>query len=192
MILNVNSEKFQKELSWIQIVATGSIALGAIVVTLGLTMMSLFSEIPLPEENRNNINIFVQIILYIGIAIIFLGLGVPYLRIKRLKLDGFENYNYKSNISRQVILFDEMYDGKDEELSKKGYKTQSVKKLRLTGKSLQYDYSVLKYVEENKMILITEDSENYGGCQENNLTCIKLGQNPSVDEILKELESLKS
>ncbi|MCE9651923.1 MAG: hypothetical protein K8Q89_02530 [Nitrosarchaeum sp.] len=85
-----------------------------------------------------------------------------------------------------------MYDGKDEELSKKGYKTQSVKKLRLTGKSLQYDYSVLKYVEENKMILITEDSENYGGCQENNLTCIKLGQNPSVDEILKELESLKS
>lgn len=192
MILNMNSEKFQKELSWIQIVATGSVALGAIVVTLGLTMMSLFSEIPLPEDNRNNINIFIQIILYIGIAIIFLGLGITYLRIKRLKLDGFENYNYKSNISRQVILFDEMYDGKDEELSKKGYKTQSVKKLRLTGKSLQYDYSVLKYVEENKMILITEDSENYGGCQENNLTCIKLGQNPSVDEILKELESLKS
>ncbi|MDE1862836.1 MAG: hypothetical protein KGI33_07985 [Thaumarchaeota archaeon] len=81
-----------------------------------------------------------------------------------------------------------MYDGKDIELSKRGYDAYSVKKLRLDGEPLQYDYSVLKFVEENKMILVTEDGENYGGCKENNLPCIKLGQNPSIDEIVKELE----
>lgn len=84
-----------------------------------------------------------------------------------------------------------MYDGKDIELEKQGYDAYSVKKIRLTGKPIQYDYSVLKYVEENKMILITEDPENYGGCKENGLPCIKLGQNPSIEEIKKELELLK-
>jgi len=83
-----------------------------------------------------------------------------------------------------------MYDGKDIELEKLGYNAQSVKKIRLTGKSLRYDYSVLKYVEENNMILITEDPENYGGCQENHLPCIKLGQNPTIEEIVRELKSL--
>ncbi len=91
-----------------------------------------------------------------------------------------------------LVLFDEMYDGKDIELEKHGYDAHSVKKIRLTGEPLQYDYSVLKYVEENKMILITEDPENYGGCKENNLPCIKLGQNPSINEIVKELETLKN
>ena len=76
-------------------------------------------------------------------------------------------------------------------LQKQGYDAFSVKKIRLTGEPLQYDYSVLKYVEENKMILITEDPENYGGCIENDLPCIKLGQNPSIDEVVKELETLK-
>ena len=41
------------------------------------------------------------------------------------------------------------------------------------------------------MIFITEDAENVGGCQENDLSCIGLGQNPSVEEIVKELESLQ-
>ena len=94
-------------------------------------------------------------------------------------------------LSDHVILFDEMYDGKEIELTKKGYEAYSVKKLRLEGKELHYDYSVLKYVEEQKMILITEDPENYGGCIKNGLPCIKLGQNPSIDEVIKELEALK-
>lgn len=89
------------------------------------------------------------------------------------------------------ILVDEMYDGKDIELAKRGYDAYSVKKLRLEGEPLQYDYSILKFVEENKMILITEDGENYGGCKENNLLCVKLGQNPAIEEIVKELEFLK-
>ncbi len=84
-----------------------------------------------------------------------------------------------------------MYDGKDLELKEKGYDAYSVKKLRLDGKPLRYDYSVLNYVKDNDMILVTEDPENIGGCKENNLFCIGLGQNPSIEEIVKELELLK-
>jgi len=53
---------------------------------------------------------------------------------------------------------------------------------------LQYDYSIIKYAELNKMILITEDTENKGGCDENNIPCIQLGQNPSIVEIVQELK----
>lgn len=187
----MNIEKFQKKLSWIQIAATGSIALGAIIISLGLVMMSIFSGVSLPAENRSNLDIYLQIILYIGVGVIFLGLGTSYYRIKKLSLDEFSDKNHKLQKSGQTILFDEMYDGKDIEFANKGYDTFSVKKIRLTGEHLQYDYSVLKYVEENKMILITEDSENYGGCIENGLQCIKLGQNPTVEEIEKGLGDLK-
>ena len=41
------------------------------------------------------------------------------------------------------------------------------------------------------MIFITEDVENVGGCKENDLPCIGLSQNPSVEEIVKGLESLQ-
>ena len=87
------------------------------------------------------------------------------------------------------VLFDEMYEGKDEELKKLGYDAYSVRKLREEKKlKLQYDYSIIKYAELNKMILITEDTENKGGCDENNIPCIQLGQNPSIDEIVQELK----
>ena len=66
-----------------------------------------------------------------------------------------------------------------------------MKKLRLTGERLQSDYSVLKYAEDNKMILVTEDNENYDGCTENNIPCVKLGQNPTAEEIEQRLEDLK-
>ena len=87
------------------------------------------------------------------------------------------------------VLFDEMYEGKDEELKKLGYDAYSVRKLREEKKlKLQYDYSIIKYAELNKMILITEDTENKGGCDENNIPCIQLGQNPSIAEIVQELK----
>ncbi|MBS3922354.1 MAG: DUF5615 family PIN-like protein [Nitrosarchaeum sp.] len=85
-----------------------------------------------------------------------------------------------------------MYDGKEIELEKLGYDAYSVKKIRLTGEPLKYDYSVLKYAEENRMILVTEDGENYGGCIENGLQCIKLGQNPTVEEIVEALKKLEN
>lgn len=118
-----------------------------------------------------------DLLIKYGAVIIFLFAGIGALLIH---LEKSQKKRKIRNISKYPILFDEMYDGKDIELAKEGYDTYSVKKIRLSGEPLQYDYSVLKYVEENKMILITEDPENYGACMENNLPCIKLGQTPSM------------
>ncbi len=90
------------------------------------------------------------------------------------------------------ILFDEMYEGKDEELVLRGYVAYSVRKLReQKNLKLQYDYSIIKYAELNKMILITEEIDNKNGCDENGIPCIRLGQNPSIDEIFQELQKYK-
>jgi predicted nuclease of predicted toxin-antitoxin system len=86
------------------------------------------------------------------------------------------------------ILFDEMYEGKSEEMRKRGFHAISVRELRDMGFHLQYDYSIIKYAEKNRMILITEDSENVKGCLENQIPCVQLGQNPTVEQILEQLE----
>ncbi len=91
------------------------------------------------------------------------------------------------------ILFDEMYEGLEERLIERGYEAYSVRKLRKEKNlKLQYDYSIIKYVEQNKMILITEEIDNKNGCDENDIPCVKLGQNPSADEMIQELEKYKN
>ena len=90
------------------------------------------------------------------------------------------------------ILFDEMYEGKAEELRKKGYHSVSVRELRKMGFHLQHDYSIIKYVEKNHMILITEDQEVYDGCMENQIPCVHLGQKPSIDEIIESLKKFEN
>jgi len=90
------------------------------------------------------------------------------------------------------ILFDEMYEGKSEELRKKGYHSVSVRELRDMGFHLQYDYSIIKYAEKNRMILVTEDNECYLGCMENQIPCIHLGQNPSIDEVIESLKKFEN
>lgn len=90
------------------------------------------------------------------------------------------------------ILFDEMYEGKSEEMRKRGYQAISVRELREMGFHLQYDYSLIKYAEKNRMILITEDGENVKGCLENQIPCVQLGQNPSIEKILEGLEKFKN
>ena len=42
------------------------------------------------------------------------------------------------------------------------------------------------------MILITEDNESYGGCMENQIPCVQLGQNPSNDEIIEKLKKFEN
>ena len=86
------------------------------------------------------------------------------------------------------LLFDEMYEGKAEEFRKLGYQAVSVRELREMGFRIQFDYSVISYTDENGMILITEDNENYGGCMENQIPCVQLGQNPSNEEIIEKLK----
>jgi|TARA_B110000014_G_scaffold186337_1_gene135287 predicted nuclease of predicted toxin-antitoxin system len=79
------------------------------------------------------------------------------------------------------ILIDEMDDGMDDRLIQLGYDAYSVKKLRVEGKKLHTDYSVINYAKENGMILVTRDTESGQACEENNLPCILLDN----DEIFK-------
>ena len=89
------------------------------------------------------------------------------------------------------VLFDEMYEGKAKELRAKGYEAVSVRELRDMGFKLQYDYSIIKYVEENSMILVTEDKECHNGCLENSIPSVLLEQNPSIDEITEALKKFE-
>ena len=175
---------FQKHLAYSQVGATVAASIGAVVMSMGIAMIIFGASYDDNPIHKNNLIESGYGLIAIGGLTIFFGSVYFMLILPRM-------VNKNPKLSDYGILFDEMYDGKDIEFANKGYDTYSVKKLRLTGEPLQYDYSVLKYVEENKMILITEDGENYGGCIENDLQCIKLGQDPSVDEIEKALEDLK-
>lgn len=173
------------------------VAIITILITLGLTW-SQFNLVPTTDNAQINnstakaIQVFSSSVREAGNNLMWDGIGVLIAGIAVFSSIIIKDTSKrKLKISKRPrLLLDEMYDGKDIELRKSGYDTESIKKLRLTGEPLHYDYSVIKYAEENKMIIITEDPEIHGGCQENNLPCIKLGQNPSIEEILKGLESL--
>jgi rRNA-processing protein FCF1 len=90
------------------------------------------------------------------------------------------------------VLVDEMYDGMDVKLKEFGYEAFSVKKLIMEGKKLASDYSVIKYAEENGMIMITEDVEVGKACKENNIPCVLLDTESLFRIILEELGNFKN
>ena len=90
------------------------------------------------------------------------------------------------------VLVDEMYDGMDTRLKEFGYDAFSVKKLIMEGKKLSSDYSVIKYAEENGMIMITEDVEIGKACKENNIPCVLLDTESLFKIILEELGNFKN
>ncbi|HXX06415.1 MAG TPA: DUF5615 family PIN-like protein [Candidatus Bathyarchaeia archaeon] len=90
------------------------------------------------------------------------------------------------------VLVDEMYDGIDIKLKEFGYEAYSVKKLIVEGKKLTSDYSVIRYAEENRMVLITEDTEVGKACKENNIQCVLLDTETIFKMILEELENFKT
>ena len=90
------------------------------------------------------------------------------------------------------VLVDEMYDGIDAKLKEFGYQAFSVKKLIAEGKKLTSDYSVIKYAEENGMIMVTEDTEVGKACKENNIPCVLLDNETMFKIILEELSHFKS
>lgn len=198
--MNKQEQNFQKRLAIWQLLGTAIATSGAVLFAYGLSLLLFSSELGIDSlqasnEIQENLEIFSKISSNGGFVYLITGLillfGGPLLITFVIVKEKVKEKTKFSKSSKLQVLFDEMYDGKDIELQKQGYDAYSVKKIRLTGEPLRYDHSVLKYVEENKMILITADPENYGGCIENNMPCIKLGQNPSIDEIIKELESLK-
>lgn len=89
------------------------------------------------------------------------------------------------------ILVDAMYDGVDAKLKEFGYDAYSVKKLIAEGKKLSSDYSMIKYAEENHMIMITEDTEVGKACKENDIPCVLLDHETIFKIILEELTKYK-
>ena len=87
------------------------------------------------------------------------------------------------------ILVDEMDDGMDDKLRNLGYDAYSVKKLLTEGKKLRTDYSIINYARENKMILITRDTESGQACAENNLPCVLLDNNEIFKIVIEKLKS---
>lgn len=89
------------------------------------------------------------------------------------------------------VLVDEMYDGIDTKLKEFGYQAFSVKKLISEGKKLTSDYSVIRYAEENSMVVVTEDTEVGKACKENNIPCVILDSETIFRVILEELSKYK-
>ena len=92
------------------------------------------------------------------------------------------------------ILVDEMYDGLDEKLNQLGadYEAYSVKKLiEQEKKPLRSDYSVISYVKDNGMVLVTEDKENEKGCRENNIPRVCLNKEQVFKTIVECLKEFK-
>ncbi|MCH2402688.1 MAG: DUF5615 family PIN-like protein, partial [Candidatus Nitrosopelagicus sp.] len=96
--------------------------------------------------------------------------------------------NYRMVKKLVKILIDEMDDGMDEKLSSIGYDAYSVKKLRTQGFKLHADYSVINYAKENKMILVTRDTESGQACDENSIPCILLDNNEIFKIVLEKLK----
>jgi rRNA-processing protein FCF1 len=90
------------------------------------------------------------------------------------------------------VLVDEMYDGIDTKLKEFGYQAFSVKKLIAEGNKLTSDYSVIKYAEENGMVMVTEDTEVGKACKENNIPCVLLDNETVFKIILEELSQFKN
>lgn len=90
------------------------------------------------------------------------------------------------------ILVDEMYDGFDVELQKRGYEAYSVKKLIQQGKRLRSDYSVITYAKENGMILVTGDVENGLSCDENSIPYVLLDKNEVINTIVEKLKKIQN
>ena len=88
------------------------------------------------------------------------------------------------------ILVDEMDDGWDEKLKGLGYDAYSVKKLRMEGKKLRTDYSVINFAKENNMLLITRDTESGQACEENNLPYILLDNDEIFRIVVEKLQHL--
>lgn len=90
------------------------------------------------------------------------------------------------------VLIDEMHEGLDEQLAKSGFEAYSTRKLCELGKKLHSDYSIMKYTEKYKMVLITEDVDNIDGCIENDMKYVKYGQEDPLQYLIESLNKIKN
>jgi predicted nuclease of predicted toxin-antitoxin system len=86
------------------------------------------------------------------------------------------------------ILVDENLDGMDERLKEQGFDAYSVRKLQIEGKKLASDYSIINYARENKMIIVTKDTEFRKASEENDFPLILLDDEEIFKVILEKLK----
>jgi hypothetical protein len=162
--LNKDDERFQKRLALYSILAAAFFTVVAVLITLGFTW-SQFNLVPTTDNVQIN-NSTAKAIQTFSSSIRDAG--------NKLVWDGIGVLIAGITIFSLAIIKD---------TSKRKLKISKNPRILFDE---MYDG---KDIELGK-IIITEDPEIIGGCQENNLPCIKLGQNPSIDEIIKAIESL--
>jgi len=89
------------------------------------------------------------------------------------------------------VLVDEMYDGMDARLRDFGYEAFSVK-THPRRQKLTSDYSVIRFAEENGMVVVTEDVEMGKACRENNIPCVLLDTEALFKIMLEELGNFRN
>lgn len=89
------------------------------------------------------------------------------------------------------ILVDEMHEGLVKYLKEAGYEVESVKQLLSEDKPMKSDFSVLTYAKKNDMILISADTENQKGCEENNIKYVPINNEIILQIVLDGLKKFK-
>ena len=78
----MGNNKIQKQIAWIQILASALFALGTAIIAIGLTIMSLSSSLPI--ANLEKFNSVFWLIEGIGILVICSAVAISYFRLKKL------------------------------------------------------------------------------------------------------------
>jgi len=140
----VNNEDFQKNSALIQIQGTSAVALGTVIISLGITMMTLFSGI-LSNENNIGINLLATGIALAGLLIICLGIVRSQWRIKKLKL------NKPDDMTHGILDEDRKYQSEDSE-EKQLQESLENMRLQLQIEELKLEITKLKnQVETEKL-----------------------------------------
>lgn len=172
-------------------VVIGAIITGGIAF-IGIGMGFYIAAGKVPFQSANFLESLYALVYFIGGFFLFIfGMRLntktfgPRRATNIVKSNAVELYSLK-------ILVDEMLDGLDMKLIERGYHAQSVKKLIEQGEKIHSDFSVLKYVETHRMVLVTEDEQNIRGCNENMLLAARFGQNDKIEGLLTKLEEFES
>ncbi|MBI1662761.1 MAG: DUF5615 family PIN-like protein [Nitrosopumilus sp.] len=88
------------------------------------------------------------------------------------------------------ILVDENLDGMDDRLKEHGYDAYSVRKLNMAGEKLGSDFSIIKYAQENNLIIVTKDKEFRKASEENDFPLILLDDEEILKVIIQKLKNL--
>ncbi len=194
--MNEAEQRFQKHLVILQVIATALVAFGAVMTANGFSLELFSAGLGIGHTgttDTGNAQNLSEAIREWGWGQVTIGTAIIVFTTVVATIAGFKIKVRQgpARTSKTAILVDEMYDGYDSRLAERGYEVQSVRKLRFKGLPLRSDFSVLKYAEKHGMILVTEDRENAVGCEENDLRCIQLGQNPPIEEMIKAIEDLE-